>query len=182
LAGLGMIAYSLFESLQAKSAPEAKTAARLSEGIGRALDNVRTLARELVPSEVQAHGLRSALAELARQSAELHKIDCAFAGDDLVSVGDEFVATHLYRIAQEALTNALKHAAARRIQLSLREVDGLITLEVQDDGRGIDDSPPGGAGIGLKVMFYRAGLIGGALRIVRLDAGGTLVLCKVPRT
>ena len=180
LSGLGMIAQGLFESLQGKSAPEAKSAARLSQGIGRALENVRALARGLVPAEVRVHGLRSALAELARNTAELHQLDCTYVGDDSFIVDDANIATHLYRIAQEALTNALKHARARHIQLALSHDDGLITLQIQDDGRGIEE-PPEGAGIGLKVMFYRAGLIGAALRIVRLDEGGTLVLCKVPQ-
>ncbi len=179
LTGLGMIAHGLFETLSTKGLNEAKMAARLSEGIGRALENVRKLSRGLVPAEVSAHGLTLALADLAKRSGELQPIRFTFQCDETVEVKDDIVATHLYRIAQEAITNALKHAQTDHITLSLAKTDGQITLEVHDNGRGIDPSQTGSSGIGLQVMAFRAGLIGGSLRVNPAAQGGTLVTCKV---
>jgi two-component system, chemotaxis family, CheB/CheR fusion protein len=181
LSGLGMIAHNLFESLQAQgAAAPAKIAGRLSEGIGRALENVRRLARGLVPAEVGAHGLRIALSELAKQTSDLREIDCQFECDDTTEVADQFVATHLYRIAQEAITNVLKHARAEHIWLSLEKEKDFVSLRVTDDGSGISTTPEATKGIGLKVMFYRAGMIGGSLRVEALEGGGTQVSCTVP--
>jgi two-component system CheB/CheR fusion protein len=181
LSGLGMIAQNLYESLEGQGASsQAKIAGRLSEGIGRALENVRRLSRGLVPSELGAHGLRMALSELARQTSELQAIDCRFECDDTTEVRDQFVATHLYRIAQEAITNVLKHAKAEHIWLSLEKQDGLLALKVLDDGAGISAVPETDKGIGLKVMFYRAGIIGGSLRIERMEEGGTQVTGTFP--
>ena len=78
-----------------------------------------------------------ALAELARQTSELQAVDCRFECDDTIEVRDQFVATHLYRIAQEAITNVLKHAGAKHIWVSLEKQQGLLALKVIDDGLGI---------------------------------------------
>jgi signal transduction histidine kinase len=181
LSGLGMIAHNLFESLQTQNAePQAAIAARLSAGIGRALENVRRLSRGLVPAEVGAHGLRMALAEMARQTSELQAINCRFECDESIEVRDQFVATHLYRIAQEAITNVVKHAGAKHIWVSLEKQDGLLALKVLDDGVGISASSQESKGIGLKVMFYRAGMIGGSMRVDRMQDGGTEVACTFP--
>ena len=181
LSGLGMIAHNLYESLAAQgAAAPAKIAGRLSDGIGRALENVRRLSRGLVPSEVGAHGLRMALSELAKQTSESGSINCQFECDEATEISDQFVATHLYRIAQEAITNVLKHAKAEHIWVSLEKEQDFVALRVTDDGKGIADVPVAGKGIGLKVMFYRAGMIGGSLRVERLEDGGTQVSCIVP--
>ena len=96
-----------------------------------------------------------------------------------MEVKDDIVATHLYRIAQEAITNALKHAQADHITVSLAKIDGQISLEVQDNGRGIDALQTGSPGIGLQVMAYRAGLMDGSLRVHPSADGGTVVTCQV---
>jgi two-component system CheB/CheR fusion protein len=88
-------------------------------------------------------------------------------------------ATHLYRIAQEAVNNAIKHSGGRTIWIRLRESAGEIELEVSDDGRGLQATPQRRAGMGLHIMDYRARSIGGTLRISG-NAPGTVVLCRVP--
>jgi two-component system, LuxR family, sensor kinase FixL len=179
LCGLGLIAEGLVESLEAANSPHAKTAARLSQGLGQALENVRILARGLVPATIRAHGLRVALAELARRTAESAAVDCGFDCDDGPMISDPVVVTHLYRIAQEAVTNVVRHAKAAHIQISLNTKNRLLTLSVTDDGTGI--SAAGSyKGIGLKAMFYRASMIGGALRVWPAVSGGTEVICSVP--
>jgi len=87
---------------------------------------------------------------------------------------------HLFRIAQEALNNAIKHADSRRIEVGLRSTPGKVSLSVADDGVGMKRSPRHRTGRGLSIMHYRAGLIGGSLTMLRRKGGGTVVHCVVP--
>jgi two-component system, LuxR family, sensor kinase FixL len=105
-------------------------AARIAGEIKQTAKHVQMLARGLVPVEVDAQGLRAALADLALRISELHHVHCEYRCCESVAVADNFVATHLYRIAQEAVTNALKHAQANHIVISLAETDGNITLTI----------------------------------------------------
>jgi signal transduction histidine kinase len=91
------------------------------------------------------------------------------------------VATQLFRIAQEGITNALKHAAPSEIRVALRESHRALVLEVEDDGEGITlPLPAAGAGLGLSLMRHRAQLLGGELQLSTAAAGGTLLRCVVP--
>jgi signal transduction histidine kinase len=89
---------------------------------------------------------------------------------------------HLYRIAQEAVNNALKHAMAKEIRLGLERREDTLVLEVEDDGDGLPDSPSAEGGIGLRVMRHRAELIGGTLEIGSPPAGGTRIACFIPQS
>lgn len=180
LAGLGLIAQSLAESLGETAAPEAKTAIRLSRGLGEALERLRRLARGLVPLDVYERGLVSALAELAIRVNELPEITCTFECDENVEIGDNLVATQLHAIAQEAVTNAMKHSHADRILISLHGSHEVVTLEICDDGEGIQRKSDHMTGMGLRIMRYRAGLVGAVLDIQPADGGGTLVTCRLP--
>jgi signal transduction histidine kinase len=90
------------------------------------------------------------------------------------------LAGHLYRIAQEAVNNALKHAAPREIRLGLERRGDTLVLEVDDDGDGLPETLAAGGGIGLRVMRHRAKLIGGAVEISLAPAGGTRITCYIP--
>jgi signal transduction histidine kinase len=94
---------------------------------------------------------------------------------------DNFTATHLYRIAQEAVNNAIKHGKAQRIEMSLTGENEDVRLKVLDNGIGIGDERGSGPGMGLRIMDYRAGLIGAAVQVAPSSDGGTLVSCKVYR-
>ena len=96
-------------------------------------------------------------------------------------VADDVVAMHLYRIAQEAVTNALKHARAKTITIRLEDRSREIGLEVLDDGIGIPEPPERGKGLGLGIMQHRCTLAGGAFSVRRRSEGGTAVSCSVPR-
>jgi signal transduction histidine kinase len=95
-----------------------------------------------------------------------------------VLVTDPHVANHLFRIAQEAITNAITHGQASHIGMSLAITDGGLSLIVRDDGIGIRTTPARALGMGLKIMQYRASLIGGTLRIEPAEGGGTVVNCN----
>jgi signal transduction histidine kinase len=182
LTGIGMVADSLAKRLAAREQPEAERQAELVEMIQQAKTDVRQLAKGLYPVDVDAQGLVSALEELSLGVRERSHIECHFRGDHTLSIGDNEVATHLFRIAQEAVHNAVKHARPRRIDIALTRPRGRVTLAVRDDGAGFsrNDAPPTG-GLGMRIMHYRAQAIGAELSIESHVAGGTVVRCTLKR-
>ncbi|MBI2478885.1 MAG: PAS domain S-box protein, partial [Planctomycetia bacterium] len=181
LTGLGLLAQSQAEALAQASSPQAGLAARLARGIREAANDVHLLSRGLVPVEVDAEGLRSALTGLAAKVSEQYGVQCDFQCAGSVTMLDNFSATHLYRIAQEAINNAIKHGGAKRIEMSLAGDEESIVLTVLDNGIGIDVQRESGPGMGLRIMDYRAGLIGATVQVAPGKDGGTMVNCKVLR-
>jgi PAS domain S-box-containing protein len=183
LTGLGLLAQNLSEALhQHGSEADAKAAARLASGIAQANRNVRELAHGLVPVPVDAKSLPAALEELAKSTRESYKLSCEFDYPEPVNVGNGSTATHLYRIAQEAVGNTVRHAKAQTISIRLAHAKDALLLEIRDDGVGITPRPPQHAGAGLRLMEHRCSIIGGRFRIERQKGGGTLVACEIPRT
>jgi signal transduction histidine kinase len=180
LTGLAMLAAHLSEDLTASKLPQAAAAAKIARGLEEALDQVRALSKGLVPVEVDADGLMLALAELAAKIDELGGVACEFHCEDPVSINDNQTATQLYRLAQEAVTNALKHAQARKIVISLAAAGDVVTLSIADDGQGLSRRPGRTtAGSGLRIMRYRADLIGAEFQLVPNRPRGTLVMCNL---
>lgn len=188
LAGLGMLAQTLLNNLAKESAnpPKAESpdssqlAKRILDGITRAHQEVQAISRGLVPIRLDGEGLMDALRELASRTDDLEGIICAFKCEQPVEFADSLTASHLYRIAQEAVTNALKHARPEHILIALESENGRPVLQIADDGLGFDYTELS-KGMGLKTMRYRASLIGGDLTVASVDTGGTLVTCKVFR-
>jgi signal transduction histidine kinase/chemotaxis methyl-accepting protein methylase len=179
LTGLSLMAQSLLEVLPQRGSPEAKIAARVADGLKRTVKRVRILSRGLVPVEVGAAGLMAALSDLAARACELQDVQCTFDCAVPALVEDNITATHLYHIAQEAVTNALKHGQVRHIQIGLQCDEHALTLTVADDGIGLPEVPQHSGGLGLRIMRYRAGLINAVLEIGRADGRGTLVRCTL---
>lgn len=152
---------------------------RLSE----ANQHVRDLAHGIMPVQIDAEGLRSALAELANSINTSENIECKFNWSGDISIPSNTAATHLYRIAQEAVGNSLRHACASRIEISLSQNGDRLTLEIDDNGKGLSTSTATTknelAGMGLRTMEYRAGMIGGVMQLETNANGGTLVRCNV---
>jgi two-component system CheB/CheR fusion protein len=144
-------------------------------------EQVRQLARGLFPIEVDGDvdGLRHALGRLASTTSSLGAVKCTVEEDGTVPVRDTRVATELYRIAQEAVTNALRHADARNIVIRLAATDGSTTLTVTDDGRGLSNKHGDKRGIGLRIMRYRAQSIGASVTVESKPDQGTVVSCQV---
>lgn len=178
LTGLAFLARSLQQRLQARDLPEAESGETVAEGIQNILGQVRSLAKGLFPVEVDGRGLMSALTDLAAQTQQRCGIPCRLTCDQAVRVEDNHVATQLFRIAQEAINNAVKHAQAGELTIDLAAGPRDLTLCVADDGVGIDPTRSGDAGIGLRVMRHRAELIRASLELRNRDAGGTLVICR----
>jgi PAS domain S-box-containing protein len=179
LTALGLLAEGLVDALEKSSPGEAVFATKIAQGLQRVLGQVRTLSRGLIPVEVDAAGLMASLAELASQTSELHGVTCTFECWEPVLVEDNQTATHLYRIAKEAVTNALKHSRAKNITISLEGDTRSITLHIRDDGVGFPPEPVAIKGMGLKIMRYRAGLINAQLTVGPVGPGGTLVSCTL---
>jgi PAS domain S-box-containing protein len=157
----------------------ARRAQQVQSGLEEATRQVNQLARGLIPVELDAQGLMSSLTELARRVSAVRGVKCTFVSDGAIEVADNFTATHLYRIAQEAVNNAVKHSRGNRIEVRLSELHNLITLKVIDNGAGIEQNRRAGLGMGLRIMAYRADLIGAKVNIGLAKGGGTEVACTV---
>ena len=182
LTGLGLLALNLAESLgRSGSATASQVAARVARGIEQCNQRVRSLARGMVPVPVDREGLMTALAELARQTTEIHGLPCGFECPSRVEIDNDNEATHLYRIAQEAVSNATRHAKASAIWIRLEQVEGRLVLEVQDNGIGLRARGVTGKGVGLRLMEHRCAMIGGTFVIEPRQDGGTCIACSVTR-
>lgn len=169
---------ALENELRQNSRPEAPAAARIAEWLRRASRQSQLVARGLISSGMEDGGLARALREMAANAASLPNIDCRFIESGNVSLDDGNVAVHLYRIAQEALSNALRHGLAKDIRISFGRSREGLTLTVEDDGVGFVSPASGRQGMGLHTMRYRARAIGGQFHI-RNTGAGTAVSCSV---
>ena len=180
LAGAWMMSNVLERDLADRRAPEVAAAGRISQLLENALAKTRSLARGLHPVAAEQGGLGRALGELTERMAGLFQIRCDFHCPRPVAAGVGAEATHLYRITQEAVSNAVKHGQARHIQVHLGTVRGRLVLRVCDDGKGIGRTPPGGGqGMGLRIMQYRADVMNAELKIENQPKGGTCVKCTL---
>lgn len=176
LAAIELMSRVLQQKLEHKSRADAGRAAKIGAQVREAMLQTRLLARGLSPVVLESRGLVAALQELSASTEKLFRVKCCFGGNAARPVEDNAVATHLYRIAQEAVSNAVKHGKASRIEIQLNCESGQLALAVKDNGVGFSEVT-GGKGMGLLTMNYRAAMIGGALLIRRLAGRGTVVLC-----
>jgi PAS domain S-box-containing protein len=181
LVSLAFDANSLEQKLAGRSAPEAGAVRQMGDILDDAITEARAISRGLFPVQLETDGLRLALEHLAAGVSSRLKIDCRLDCPRSVFVNDIALATHLYRIAQEAVNNAIKHSGARSIQIQLRTAGQRIELKVSDNGAGIPLPLGSTSGMGLHIMEYRARTIGGILNIELRPGGGTVVSCAVPQ-
>ncbi len=180
LTGLGLLAQTLAETLAGQGAArESELAAKLAAGIGDANRRVRDLSRGLVPVAIPAYELEAALTELARRTLERDRLSVVLDYSAAALIDNDSVATHLFRIAQEAVTNAVKHAEASELVIEFRAEKKALRLAIADDGKGLDESREYG-GAGLRIMAHRSALLGGTLAVRARPGGGTIVTCVVP--
>jgi signal transduction histidine kinase len=202
LTGTALLARGLARRLASVDAPEAEAAGEVVKHVKDADQLARRLARGLVPVELEAGGLSAALERLGASAAPLFGIDCQVrtAGEEVPL--DDPTPAHLFRIAQEALSNAARHGQAGRVTVTLAYSAERLRLRIEDDGVGIAGArgpgpgepsssptalrvsaparPDDPRGMGVRIMHYRARVIGGALEIRPGPDGGTVVTCTVP--
>jgi signal transduction histidine kinase len=179
MAAIRCSASSVRDDLQAKGLPEAAASAEIADMLGAALIEIRQLARGIFPVQMEAAGLAAVLDELVETTRRLQRVPVFFETQGEVKVSSPEVAMHLYRIAQEALNNAIKHSGAKRISVALTEARGMLKMTVTDDGGGFDTRSDSKDGMGLNTMRYRAQLIGAELNISG-GPGGVTVTCLLP--
>jgi signal transduction histidine kinase len=180
LVGAAFMTNSLEHALAAENRPEAAQVRKVCQLMDEAITESRRVARGLYPVRLAAEGLAPALSELTARVAERFNIQC----DCQVEAGldcEITTATHLYRIAQEAINNAVKHSGAKRIELLLNGSNEQFVLEVSDNGRGMEKTAERRGGMGLYTMDYRARSLGATLSI-KSDKDGTTVSCEKGRS
>ena len=170
LTGIACLAGALRDQLKTGQSALAENAHQIAGLVNGAIELARMLARGLCPVPLEYGGLNAALEDLAFSVQRMHGISCTFEPDTGAVAVDPAIALHLYRIAQEAVNNAIRHGAADRISVRLDVGGTPASLVIEDNGRGFDregKSP----GLGLHLMEQRADIIGGGIRIVRSPRG-----------
>jgi signal transduction histidine kinase len=180
LTGLSLLAESLATSLRATLSDKAAVAGQIVGLAKDSVSQVRVLAKGLNPVGLNVGGLAASLTELA-QTVEAHSgISCRCRFDEGSSVEEAAQAMHLYRIAQEAVNNAVRHSRAKHIWITLGNRGSTVSLEVGDDGVGMGGETQG-RGMGMHTMKYRASAMNGTLEVYSKPNVGTVVRCAVPK-
>jgi len=180
LAGIEFLSKALQQQLDGQ--PQALKAEEIARLIRSAIGYTRQLARGLSPMELEPEALMRGLRALAARTSEVFNVHCEFECPANVLVQDPSVSTHLYRIAQEALTNSIKHGQATRIKIVLSAGPEGAQLCINDNGKGLPGEGLGSSGMGLRIMRYRADMIGGSLTFGVNRPSGATVQCAFPLT
>ena len=173
---------SLEQKLAARTAAEAEAVRQMSGLLDDLITEARATARGLFPVQLESDGLGSALQQLAANVRSRVRVDCRAECDPPARVHENAMAIHLYRIAQEAVNNDVKHSKGNSIFVRLSATPDRVELQIVDNGMGIPSSPAQDGGMGLHIMEYRARMIGGILFVGRGEKGGTVVSCSAPQS
>jgi len=180
LAGISCLSDALGKDLAAAKASNAPHAFSISRLLNDAVAQTRSLSRGLYPVVPEPNGLMSGLLALATNVTQLFKVACEFTCPQPVLFEDNAVATHLYRIAQEAVSNAIKHGRARRVEITLVAEPSQTVLTISDNGRGLTNLSNASTGLGMRIMKYRTAMLGGQFIVRNRAGGGTEAVCTVP--
>ncbi len=180
LTGVAFLAKVLERKLSGREVPEHEEAAQIARLVSDAVSHTRALARGLHPLGLDAHGLMEGLETLASTTSRLFEIECRFHCPVAVLIEDENTSTHVFRIAQEAVHNAVRHGRAHLIDIHLTREDDLCRLEVVDNGVGFTPETKG-KGMGLHIMDYRAKMLGGGVEVTsKPHEARTSIVCVFP--
>jgi len=179
LTGVAFMSKVQEQRLAEKGAPEATEASKIVRLVNEAIHKARELSRGLMPGLAEPNGLMSSLEQLTHEIREVFGVSCRFYSDEPLLIHDAAVSSHLYHIAQEAVSNAIKHGQAKQIEIDLRNRGTSGILIVRDNGSGIVPAPRERSGMGLDIMRHRATMVGGSLAI-ESDWRGTTVTCRFP--
>ncbi|MEX1211236.1 MAG: PAS domain S-box protein [Balneolaceae bacterium] len=179
LTGIGLMAKNLTHALEKQENPHKESAREITDLIREADQHARELARGLVPVNYDSEGLHAALERLAGRAETLFRIQCRYQSSGEVQFEDANHVTHIYRIAQEAVSNAVKHGGAEKVQIHLSGSADRIRLRVEDDGKGFEEDWDEKGGLGVRIMQFRAGLIGATIDITDSTLGGASIICTI---
>jgi signal transduction histidine kinase len=179
LTGIAFMSKVQQQRLAEKGFAEAADAARIVRLVNEAIHKTRDLAHGLLPVVSDSRGLMSALTRWAAETEDLFHISCRFSADKPVLINDSNMSTHLYRIAQEAVNNAIKHGQAKNIVIRLSAGKEYGRLTIENDGLAMPEST-NGPGMGMQIMDYRARMIGGSLTVEGGGTSGVVISCVFP--
>jgi two-component system, NarL family, sensor histidine kinase UhpB len=181
LTALELFTQAMIGDLRKQAPNLVASAGEISRQLQRLIRDVRTTAHMLSPVSLESDGLQNALRELCKGTNVLANVQCEFTCDPDLQIGERTSGSQLYRIAQEAVNNAVKHAHAKRIEIELKDTGEWFELTISDDGKGFLPSKRETSGMGLGLMQHRASLIGASLDITSRPGKGTRVICRVPK-
>ncbi|HEX4266156.1 MAG TPA: PAS domain S-box protein [Verrucomicrobiae bacterium] len=180
LAGIALMAKGLQLRLTKQRASESGDAGKIHELLEQAMSHARDLARDLATLDFSENDLPSAIEKLADHVKESFGINCRFQSDEAIPPLETNTVKQLYKITQEALTNAIKHGKAKQVSIQLSNGASKLALTIRNSGAPFPSVVGRNAGMGLRIMNYRANLIGASLEIKPGDPEGTVVTCLVP--
>jgi signal transduction histidine kinase len=180
LSGIALMTKGLELKLAKQKAAEVQDVAKIHLLIQQTMNHASDLAHDLATLDFATRDLPAALSDLATRARELFSISCRFKPAGETPTLDAAAVSQLYKIAQEAVTNAIKHGKAKRVNIGLANGGDKLTLTIQNDGLPFPDLHSHSTGMGLRIMNYRASLIGGSLDIRAKGDNGTVVTCSVP--
>jgi PAS domain S-box-containing protein len=180
LTGAALMSQRLVRGLAEKSKSEAAVAEELVQCLKESISETRAIAHGLCPVKLNSSGLAGCLEDLASEVRRRSGVECGIQMDIQVNIQNVFAATHLFRIVQEAVNNAIRHGNAHRLTIQVSQADRIISLIISDDGTGLSDDSAAGNGLGLMTMKHRASALGGQLQVKRGKRGGTVVSCVLP--
>jgi PAS domain S-box-containing protein len=179
LTGVKLLLQTLTNKLDEQGSEYSRDARRATDLVQHAIGQTSELARGLSPIP-KGTKLSDGLIQLAKQATKFFFVKCRYTGSTRLSPLSEEASAHLYRIAQEAVTNAVRHGKAKSVELSCSGGNGRIALSISDDGIGFPDHESARSGMGLSIMRYRARSLGGTLTLEHGPNGGTIVKCSCP--
>ncbi len=180
LTGVACLSKALQQKLQAAGELGVAESAQLVDLVDEGIQQTRNLARGLYPAELETHGLLASLTTFATTAQQLYDTSCRVVCLQPLAEPDPRTSIQLYRIAQEAVSNAVKHGGASYIAIGIEAVNDGLRFAIEDDGIGIAEGSAETGGLGLAIMRYRAESIGARLDIGRRQSGGTAVVCQIP--
>ena len=181
MTGIACLAKVLQQRLRDKDCAEAEAAGNIASLINDALAQTRRISRGLCPVVLDDNDIEAAMEQLAENLRAMFSVNCELQCDPEIKIPDNTIAVHLYRIAQEAATNAVKHGRAKNIELNFIAAKSRLLLRIKDDGQGFPPDYGKGKGMGLRVMHHRARIIGASLSIRQAKEGGIVVTCSLRR-
>jgi len=181
LVGMMCLCEVVRENLQGRDAVANEDIASILDLLADAVRQARGMAKGLNPLLADPRSLDCSLGLLAEKTSELFNVRCRFSSSSEIGIGNPDQALNLYRIAQEAVHNAIRHGKARNIEIELGGDDEYVRLSVADDGIGRGGTPVNPKGMGLKIMAYRMQAMSGTLRVIDRAEGGVLIDCSAPR-
>ncbi|HEX7631341.1 MAG TPA: sensor histidine kinase [Lacunisphaera sp.] len=180
LTGTAITAQVLADTLAERHAAEADHARKIVTLVTSAIGQTRTMAKGLLLADIVPEGLPAALDELCADVSTQHRVSCRFRDESAQARLPSGAANHLFRIAQEAIRNGIRHGAANQLEVRLLLQNDRLVLSIRDNGSGLLPAGQRGLGLGLRIMAHRARMIGAAFTIEGRPGAGTVVSCTLP--